>query len=97
MPLYITLMKLTEQGIKDIKNAPARIEQAEKGFDLVAGDGFVIDHVAVGAQVIGIEDMPPPVGLDIAFEVFDGTQNFDQSLVAIAGPGRAGGRFFHRH
>jgi uncharacterized protein with GYD domain len=27
---YVTLMKLTEQGIKDIKNAPQRIEQAEK-------------------------------------------------------------------
>lgn len=35
MPLYITLMKLTEQGIKDVKNAPARIEQAEKGLEAV--------------------------------------------------------------
>lgn len=26
MPVYISLMKLTEQGIKDIKNFPKRIE-----------------------------------------------------------------------
>ena len=32
MPVYVSLMKLTEQGIKDIKNAPARLEQAEKGL-----------------------------------------------------------------
>jgi hypothetical protein len=29
--------------------------------------------------------MPPPVGLDVAFEVFDRAQDLDQALVAIAG------------
>ena len=32
MPLYITLMKLTEQGIKNIKDAPERAKQGFKGF-----------------------------------------------------------------
>ena len=30
MPTYILLMKLTEQGAKDIKNAPQRVEKAAK-------------------------------------------------------------------
>jgi len=30
-------MKLTEQGIKDIKNAPRRIEEGIKGFEAMGG------------------------------------------------------------
>ncbi len=55
MATYIMLMKLTEQGVKDIKNAPQRIEQAFKtveamggkviGFYSVMGD---YDYVAIG-------------------------------------------------
>ena len=37
MPMYILLMKLTDQGIKDIKNAPRRIEEAVKGLETVGG------------------------------------------------------------
>ncbi len=37
MPTYILLMQLTDQGIKDIKNAPQRIEEAVKGFDAMGG------------------------------------------------------------
>lgn len=33
MPTYISLMKLTDQGIKDIKSAPRRIEEAAKGLE----------------------------------------------------------------
>ena len=35
MPTYISLMKLTEQGAKDIKNAPARVEAAKKGLEAI--------------------------------------------------------------
>ena len=31
MPLYISLMSLTEQGIKNIKDAPERAKQGFKG------------------------------------------------------------------
>jgi uncharacterized protein with GYD domain len=31
MPTYIGLYKLTDQGIKDIKDAPGRVEEAIKG------------------------------------------------------------------
>ena len=54
MPTYISLMKLTEQGFKDIKNAPQRIEDAVKGLEAVGGKlGFFYavmgdyDYVAV--------------------------------------------------
>jgi uncharacterized protein with GYD domain len=54
MPTYITLMKLTDQGIKDIKEAPQRIEEGIKTFEAMGGKliGFwtvmgEYDYVAV--------------------------------------------------
>jgi uncharacterized protein with GYD domain len=38
MAIYVSLMKLTDQGIKDIKEAPERIEKAFKGLE-----GKIID------------------------------------------------------
>jgi len=37
MPTYVTLFKWTEQGIKDVKNAPARIEAANKAVEALGG------------------------------------------------------------
>ena len=55
MQTYILLMNLTDQGIKDIKNAPQRIEQAIKGFEAMGGKliGFYTvmgeyDYVVIG-------------------------------------------------
>lgn len=55
MPAYIMLMSLTEQGIKSIKDAPARIEQGLKAFEAMGGKviGFYTvmgqyDYVAIG-------------------------------------------------
>ncbi|HEY56155.1 MAG TPA: GYD domain-containing protein [Dehalococcoidia bacterium] len=55
MATYIMLMKLTEQGIKDIKNAPQRIEQGSKAVEAMGGKllGFYsvmgdYDYVAIG-------------------------------------------------
>ena len=55
MPRYILLMKLTDQGMKDIKNAPRRIEDAVKGLEAMGGKleifGTVMgdyDYVAFG-------------------------------------------------
>ena len=55
MPTYIILMKLTDQGMKDVKNAPQRIEDAVKGLETVGGKLEVFysvmgeyDYVAVG-------------------------------------------------
>ena len=41
MPTFISLYKLTDQGIRDIKGAPGRVEDAIKGAE------------AMGAKVIG--------------------------------------------
>lgn len=55
MNTAIILMKLTEQGIKTIKDAPQRIEQGIKNFEAMGGKvlGFYItmgefDYVAIG-------------------------------------------------
>ena len=55
MVTYIVLMKLTDQGIKDIKNAPQRIEAAAKALEAMGGKmtGFYLtmgeyDYVAIG-------------------------------------------------
>ena len=37
MSTYVLLMNLTEQGIKDIKNAPQRIEAAAKSLKAAGG------------------------------------------------------------
>jgi uncharacterized protein with GYD domain len=55
MPNYILLMKLTDQGIKAIKDAPGRIEEGIKGFEKMGGkvtNFYTVmgeyDYVAVG-------------------------------------------------
>lgn len=55
MSSYLILMKLTDQGVKNIKDAPARIEAGIKGFEAMGGNvlGFYIlmgeyDYVAIG-------------------------------------------------
>jgi uncharacterized protein with GYD domain len=55
VPTYITLYKLTEQGVKDIKNAPGRMEEGIKAFEGMGGKvlGFYVvmgeyDYVAIG-------------------------------------------------
>jgi uncharacterized protein with GYD domain len=55
MPRSIVLMKLTDQGIRDIKNAPQRIEQGIKALEAMGGKilGFYCvmgdyDYVAIG-------------------------------------------------
>lgn len=58
MVTYMLLMKLTEQGIKNIKDAPNRYEDAFKAVEKAGGKviGFWIamgeyDYVAIGESV----------------------------------------------
>jgi uncharacterized protein with GYD domain len=37
MATHIVMMKLTEQGIKDIKNAPQRVDAAAKAIEAMGG------------------------------------------------------------
>jgi uncharacterized protein with GYD domain len=55
MNTYITLMKLTDQGAKDLKNAPGRIEEGLKLFEKMGGKliGFYAtlgeyDYIGIG-------------------------------------------------
>ena len=55
MPKYVVLMKLTEQGSKDIRNAPERIDQGTKLLEKMGGKltGFYMvmgeyDYVGIG-------------------------------------------------
>ena len=55
MPTYITLYKLTEQGIKTIKDSPSRYEEGVQKFEAIGGKviGFYAtmgeyDYVGIG-------------------------------------------------
>jgi len=55
MPIYITLFNLTEKGIKNIKNAPERIEEGIKTAKSIGGKliGFYAtmgeyDYITIG-------------------------------------------------
>ena len=55
MDTYITLMKMTDQGVKDLKEAPERIEEGIKAFEKMGGKliGFYstlgeYDYIAIG-------------------------------------------------
>ncbi len=55
MPKYVVLMNLTEQGVKDIRNAPERLESAIKLLEKMGGKltGFYLtmgeyDYVGIG-------------------------------------------------
>jgi len=55
MPTYIGFFKFTDQGIKDIKNAPQRVEEAIRAYEAMGGKviGFYTvmgeyDYVAIG-------------------------------------------------
>ncbi|MBI4759125.1 MAG: GYD domain-containing protein [Chloroflexi bacterium] len=54
MATYVSLMKFTDQGIKSVKDAPKRIEEAAKGLEAIGGklkDFYVVmgeyDYVAI--------------------------------------------------
>lgn|SRR5574337_667333 len=60
MATHIVLMKMTDQGIKDVKNAPQRIDAAAKAIEAMGGKltGFYFtmgeyDYIAV---VDGLSD-----------------------------------------
>jgi len=58
MPTYVTLFKWTEQGVKDIKNAPARFEAAKKLVEAGGGKTLGI-YVTMGEwDIVAITEGP---------------------------------------
>jgi uncharacterized protein with GYD domain len=47
MPTYVILMNLTEQGVRNIKEAPARIEATEKAVE-AAGGKLIAFYLVMG-------------------------------------------------
>jgi len=58
MPTYVTLMKLTDQGVKGIKEAPQRIEEGIKGLE-AAGGRLIGFYVVMGEyDYVGVAEAP---------------------------------------
>ncbi len=58
MPTYITLMNMTEQGIKDIKNAPERTANSIKQLEEMGGK-LVAFYLCMGEyDYVGIAEAP---------------------------------------
>jgi uncharacterized protein with GYD domain len=58
MPTYISLFKLTDQGIKNIKDAPQRIEQGVKGLESMGGKLVGFYSVMGDYDYVGISEAP---------------------------------------
>ena len=58
MPTYISLFKLTDQGIKSIKDAPQRIEQGVKGLEAMGGKLVGFYAVMGEYDYVGISEAP---------------------------------------
>lgn len=58
MPTYVILMNLTEQGVKDIKGAPARIEAVSKALE-AAGGKLLSFYTVMGAyDYVAVAEAP---------------------------------------
>ena len=58
MLTYISLMKLTDQGVKDIKNAPMRVEKFVKGLEGMGGKLIGFYMVMGDYDYVGIAEAP---------------------------------------
>jgi len=58
MPTYITLYEWTEQGVKDIKGAPARIEAAIKAAEGMGGRVLGIYIVMGEYDLVAVSEAP---------------------------------------
>jgi uncharacterized protein with GYD domain len=58
MPSYISLMKLTDQGVKDIKGAPNRLDKFVKGLDALGGKLIGFYLVMGEYDYVGIAEAP---------------------------------------
>ena len=58
MPIYVSLMKLTDQGIKNIKDAPKRIQEGIKGLEAMGGKLIGFYLVMGECDYVGIAEAP---------------------------------------
>jgi len=58
MPIIICLYKHTDQGIKNIKEAPQRLEENIKGFEAMGGKVLGVYSVMGEYDYVGIGETP---------------------------------------
>jgi uncharacterized protein with GYD domain len=58
MPIYIGLYNLTDQGVKNIKDAPGRVEEATKGVEAMGGKVLGIYSVMGEYDYVSIGEFP---------------------------------------
>jgi uncharacterized protein with GYD domain len=58
MPTYIGLYKLTDQGVKNIKDAPGRVEDAIKGAEAMGGKVIGVYSVMGEYDYVTIGEFP---------------------------------------
>jgi len=58
MPTYIGLYKLTDQGVKNIKDAPGRVEEAIKGAEAMGGKVIGVYSVLGEYDYVTIGEFP---------------------------------------
>jgi uncharacterized protein with GYD domain len=58
MPTYVVLYKLTDQGIRNIKDAPQRMEKGIKALEAMGGKVIGIYSVMGEYDYVGIGEMP---------------------------------------
>ena len=58
MATHIVLMKLTEQGIKDVKNAPPRVDAAAKAIEAIGGKMTSFYLTTGDYDYVAIAEMP---------------------------------------
>ncbi len=58
MPIYIGLYKLTDQGIKNIKDAPQRVEEAIKAAEALGGKSLGVYTVMGEYDYVSIGELP---------------------------------------
>ena len=58
MPTYIGLYKLTDQGIKNMKDAPRRVEDAVKGVEAMGGKVIGVYSVMGEYDYVTIGEFP---------------------------------------
>ena len=58
MPIYISLMKLTEKGVEDIKNAPQRLEESIKGLEAMGSELIAFYTVMGEYDYVAIAEAP---------------------------------------
>jgi uncharacterized protein with GYD domain len=58
MPMYISMLRYTQQGISAIKNAPARIDAAKEAYRKAGGELKAIYLTLGQYDLVAIAEMP---------------------------------------